>query len=342
MVGNHRWTIGLTTCSSLLGLAVSSGLAILAHHLVDELSHPHKVIDEAQFSFDLPRTVAEPPQALRRSLAFQASDGTFLRGEFWAQPEAAPTIILCHGYRISSSILRPAAALEYQYGYNILLFDFRGHGESESVITSGGIAEVRDLEAAITAATRQPEVLPGKIIIQGFSMGASIALLTPPHPDVAAIIADSPYARLDDILRRYVHYRLTSESNGWRPSLRQLRLIFPAIAWAVVVASSLDFRIRFGHSLFARPDLSFKRWRERRKNLRQVPILLIHGEADETIPIQHAHTLAAAAQASGTPLETYFVPQAEHCGAYSRDPERYVSLLRTFASRHLKLEQSEA
>lgn len=342
MAGNHRWVIGLTTSSGLLGLAVSSGLAIAAHHLVDEFSHPHTKVDEKQFSLDLPRSTAEPPQAVRRSLALQASDGTLLRGEFWAQPEPAPTIILCHGYRISRSTLRPVAALEYQYGYNILLFDFRGHGESESVITSGGVAEVRDLEAAIIAATRQPETLPGKIIIQGFSMGASIALLTPPHPDVAAIIADSPYARLDDILRRLVHYRLTSESNGWKPSLRQLRRLFPALAWAVVTASSLDFRIRFGYHFFARPDLSFKRWREQRKQQRQVPILLIHGEADETIPIQHAYTLAAAAQASGTPLETYFVPQADHCGAYSSNPEQYVSLLRAFASRHLKLEPPDA
>src|SRR5579875_52727 len=338
MASNHRWIIGLTTSTGLLGLAVSSGLAIVAHHFVDELSHPHEIIDKARFSIDLPPIVAEPPQALRRSLSFQTSDGTFLRGEFWAQPQAAPTIILCHGYRISRLPLRPVAALEYGYGYTILLFDFRGHGESESVITSGGAAEVRDLEAAIIAATRQPETLPGKIIIHGFSMGASIALLTPPHPDVAAIIADSPYARLDDILRRIVHYRLTSESDGWKPSLRQLRRFFPAMTWAIVVASALEFRFRFGHTLFARPDLSFKRWYEKRKNLRQVPILLIHGEADGTIPIRHAHLLAAAAKASGTPLETYFVPQARHCGAYGRDPEQYVSLVRAFASRHLNLE----
>src|SRR5579875_1483250 len=300
MASNHRWIIGLTTSTGLLGLAVSSGLAIVAHHFVDELSHPHEIIDKARFSIDLPPIVAEPPQALRRSLSFQTSDGTFLRGEFWAQPQAAPTIILCHGYRISRLPLRPVAALEYGYGYNILLFDFRGHGESESVITSGGAAEVRDLEAAIIAAR--------------------------------------PYARLDDILRRIVHYRLTSESDGWKPSLRQLRRFFPAMTWAIVVASALEFRFRFGHTLFARPDLSFKRWYEKRKDLRQVPILLIHGEADGTIPIRHAHLLAAAAKASGTPLETYFVPQARHCGAYGRDPEQYVSLVRAFASRHLNLE----
>ena len=335
MAGHHRWIIGVATSTSLLGLTVTSGLAILAHHFVDELSHPHEILDESQFSWAMPRCTTEPPSALRRPLTFQTFDGTFLRGEFWAQPQPAPTIILCHGYRISRVNMRPVAALEYEYGYNILLFDFRGHGESESVITSGGIAEVQDLEAALTAARHQPETLPSKMIIHGFSMGASIALLTPPHPDVAAIIADSPYARLDDILRRFVHYRLTSESIGWKPSLRQLRRVFPALTWAVVAASSLDFRVRFGHPLFARPDRSFKRWGEQSKNLHQVPILLIHGEADETIPIRHAHTLAEAAKACGTQLETYFVVGANHCEAYGSDPEKYISLLQQFASEQL-------
>jgi fermentation-respiration switch protein FrsA (DUF1100 family) len=88
--------------------------------------------------------------------------------------------------------------------------------------------------------------------------------------------------------------------------------------------------------------LSIKRWHEKHRNLRQIPILLIHGEDDETIPIQHAYTLARAAQASGTPLETYFVPQAGHCEAYSRNPQHYVSLLRSFAARHLKLASPDA
>lgn len=335
MTGHHRWIIGVATSTGLLGLTVTSGLAILSHYFVDELSHPHVELDTSQFTWEMPQCAEEPPASLRRALTFQTFDGTFLRGEFWAQPQPAPTIILCHGYRVTRANMYPVAALEYQSGYNILLFDFRGHGESESVITSGGIAEVHDLEAALTAARRQPETLPGKMIIHGFSMGASIALLTPRHPDVAAIIADSPYARLDDVLRRFVHYRLTSESAGWKPSLHQLRRAFPAIAWAIVLTSSLDFRLRFGHSLFARPDRSFKRGRKPDQNPRQIPILLIHGEADDTIPIHHAHTLVKAAQASDTQLEVYYVPKAAHCEAYGRDPEKYVSRLQQFVSQQL-------
>src|SRR5947209_4820918 len=276
MFGQHKWALGVASGMGVISIAATSCLAILAHYFVDQLSRPHTLADQDLFTWKLPHPEPEPPASQRRSLLFHTSDGKLLSGDFWAQPHPAPTIVLCHGYRVTRTYLRPVAALEYQFGYNVLLFDFRGHGESESVATSGGNAEVRDLEAALAVASRQPETLPGKIIIHGFSMGASIALLTLPHPDVVAIIADSPYARLDDILRRLVHSRLMQGTASWSPSFRLFRSTFPAVAWATVLAAAVIFRLRFGHALIARPDTIFKRWRKLSTAILQTPILLIH------------------------------------------------------------------
>src|SRR6266568_393593 len=204
MQARQRWAIGVATSAGLLGLTVSSGLAVLAHHFVSQFSRPHQPLGSGDFNWGLPQAVPDPPIAQRRALLFTTSDGMLLCGDFWAQPQPAPTIILCHGYRISRATLRPVAAMQYLRGYNVLFFDFRGHGDSDSVITSAGNAEVRDLEAALEVAIRQPETLPGSIVIHGFSMGAAVALLLPPHPHVAAIIADSPYSRSDDIMQRII------------------------------------------------------------------------------------------------------------------------------------------
>jgi uncharacterized protein len=337
-MARHPWAIGTAGSFGILGLAVTSGFVALAHHFVDQLSRPHQLVDEAEFTWQVPHAAQEPPPSLRRSLLFRTSDGKLLSGDFWAQTHPAPTVVICHGYRISRAHLRPVAALEYEFGYNVLLFDFRGHGESESVATSGGNAETHDLEAALTVASQQPETQPGKIIIHAFSMGASIALLTPPHPDVVAIIADSPYARLDEILCRFVQWRLLQESTRWKPPLQQLRRTFPAIAWGTVAASSIVFRLRFGHALIARPAASFKRWQAQSKKKHPLcppPILLVHGTDDTLIPITHAHQIAAAAQAANISLETYFVEHAPHCGAYAHNPERYVQVLQQFIARHL-------
>lgn len=344
MPGQHRWTIGIATGTGILGLTVTSGLAMLAHRFLEEFSRPHVILDSSSFTWVVPQIAYEPASSYQRALLFETSDGTLLCGDFWAQPQPAPTIILCHGYRISRAHLRSVAALEYSHGYNVLFFDFRGHGDSDSVMTSGGNAEVKDLEAALEVASRQPETIPGRIILHGFSMGASVALLTPPHSEVAAIIADSPYARSDDILRRFVHYRLVEESCEWFPLLLQMRRFLAALAWTTVAISTLVFRLRFGYDVVARPATSFKRWWVHSKAAKvavehkhhPIPILLIHAAGDKLIPIEHARQIAGEAKMYDVPLETYFVDDAAHCGAYGYDPQEYTRVLQNFLSRHLR------
>ena len=335
MTGQHRWAIGIATS---FGLTVTSGLAFLGHYFVNEFSRPHVTFEDPSLTWGMPKAGSEPPSALQRTLLFKAIDGTLLCGDFWAQPAPAPTVVLCHGYRVSRSHLRPAAALEYACGYNVLFFDFRGHGDSDSVLTSAGNAEVRDLEAALFVAANQPETLARKIIIHGFSMGASVALLTPPHPNVAAIVADSPYARSDDIMRRLVIYRFVMASHTWPSWLHPLQSVFPALAWCIVLFSTIDFRLRFGFNVVARPATSFRRWKARSKHVLQnhsIPILLIHSAGDTLIPIEHAKKIAAEAKAHGAILETYFVEDEHHCGAYGYDPVQYDTVLRNFLTHYL-------
>ncbi|GCF07360.1 alpha/beta hydrolase [Dictyobacter arantiisoli] len=341
MAGQHRWAVGIaTSTASILGLTVTSGLALVAHFFVEEFSRPHMVLPDSDLEWGMPQMLSDdPPLLAQRPLLFKTVDGTLLCGDFWAQPVPAPTIILCHGYRITRSHLRPVAQLEYACGYNVLFFDFRGHGDSESVMTTAGNAEVRDMEAAIFVAGHQPETLPGKIIIHGFSMGAAVALLTPPHPDVLAIIADSPYARSDDILRRLVAFRLVEEWAGRYPHILLPQVLVTIASWFIVAISRIDFRIRYGFTVIARPDTSFKRWKQRSKKILQqhsIPILLIHSSGDNLIPFAHAQHLAAEAAAQGAPLETYFVDTNIHCGAYGWNPLQYDHVIQTFMAKHLQ------
>jgi len=257
-----RLLLGVVIVFGMFGVLVMGSLLLFANHLVYSISRPNNHFDPGIFAHRLPTAGAEPPHFYQRPLVFHADDGAVLRGDFWAQPHPAPTIIICHGYRVSRDYMRSAAALAYTIlGCNLLLFDFRGHGESESVAISLGNAEVRDLQAAIIVASQQPETLPGTIIIHGFSVGAAVALLTPPRREVAAIIADSSYARLDDILRHFVVCKLTEENTWWSPLFHRLQGMVPVFAWAIVEAGAIVFRVRFGYPLIARPDRSFERWR---------------------------------------------------------------------------------
>lgn len=337
MARKHWWLAGSLASVGLAGLAATTGVVALATRFITELTTPHRDFtdDDLQGPFALqwqaPEMVPEPSLQMQRTFLLRVPNGPLLHGDFWVQPQPAPTVILCHGYRVSRARLRPVAALEYQHGCNVLLFDFRGHGESEGNLTSGGAAEVRDLRAMIDFAAAQPETQPDQILIHGFSMGATVALLALPHPHVAAVIADSPYARLDDIMRRLVRWQLETESAAWKPWLCQARKLLPGVAWAIVAVSSWVFRVRFHFALFARPAVGLRHWPQR---IASTPILLIHALRDPLIPMYHSERLATAAQGRHLILETYYVDDDVHCGAYGFAPACYVATLSAFVQRH--------
>ncbi len=335
---NKAIRLAIVTASSTaaLGMAVGGSFLLLADRFVRQLTRPHEIIpDDAPTwaGWKFPDSEPPPPLALQRAIVFHAADGARIQGEFWAQPAPAPTIIISHGFRLPRAKFRSVAALEYSYGCNILLFDYRGHGESAAIPTTGGNAEVRDLLAAIKIAASQPETLPGSIFIHGFSMGAAVALLLPPQPEVAGIIADSPYARLDEMLRRIITWQLHTNSVAWPRGLRPLKKLFPMTSAGVITGARLLFHLRFHHALSARPEARL------RAGLRGTtgahpPLLLMHARGDPLIPFAHAERIAVAARVAGIPVETYFVDSAVHCGAYGADPALYCAHLKAFVERN--------
>ncbi len=341
MLRKHWWLASTAATVGMVALAATTGVVALAARFVEELTRPHQEYADDEFAgilskaWAVPEPEPEPPIALQRAIHFHAPHGPLLRGDFWAQPHPAPTVIVCHGYRISRARLRAVAALEYQHGCNVLTFDFRAHGESEGLMTSGGVAEIADLRAAIDLAAAQPETVPGGVLIHGFSMGAAVALMTIPHPHVAGVIADSPYARLDDILRRLIAWRLTTESGAWDPRLQRLRRMFPGVAWATVATSSALFRLRYHHELLARTDQRLRSLASRpRRPACTTPILLIHTTGDGMIPIAHSLRIAEVARLTNIPLVTYFPESDIHCGGYGTDPATYTRILCDFVGQH--------
>ncbi len=309
----------------------------LGRRFITEFTRPGVTVDQnaaAWGGWKFPQGVAEPPLATQRAIRFPSRDGTVLQGEFWAQDHPAPTIIISHGFHLPSRHFRPVAALEYATGANVLLFDYRGHGESALVPTTCGNAEINDLHAAIEVVARQPETLPNHVYIHGFSMGAAVALLLPRHPAVAGIIADSAYARLDDMIRMIIAQIFREETAGWRGPARAARSLIPLLTHLTFTGGRVLFRARHRTPLIARPEMAIGDHARQRKNTPAVhappPILLIHAEHDPLIALKHAHRLVAAAHVVGQPIRTYYTPCAIHCGSYGYDPEQYMQILRDF------------
>ena len=182
MAHHKRWLVALVAPTAVVGLAIGGVMVVLGRRFLEEFTRPGVTVEQGTpqwGGWTFPEAAAEPPHELQRAVTFPSADGARLRGEFWAQPQSAQTIIISHGFHFPSVHFRSVAALEYAHGANILLFDYRGHGQSSLIPTTCGNAEVNDLLAAVDVAASQPETRRGQVYIHGFSMGAAVALLLP-------------------------------------------------------------------------------------------------------------------------------------------------------------------
>jgi uncharacterized protein len=326
----------LVLLAVLVSLVLGCVLLVLGRYFLQEFTRPGVTVEPGTpqwGGWTFPQLAGEPAEQLQRALTFQSTGGVLLRGEFWAQTHRAPTIVISHGFHFPSFYFRTMATLGYAQGANILFFDYRGHGQSERVATTCGTAEVGDLLAAVNIASNQPETALERVYILGFSMGAAVALLLPPHPAVAGIIADSPYACLDEVIRSQVCQALDQAICGWPAPARVARVLLPVLTRLLLLGGQLLFRLRSRCSLMARPDLRIGDHRAWPCSGRAAPpILLIHAKEDPLISLDHAHRLVAAARAAGRPIDEYYTPCAIHCGSYGHDPHRYLALLKAFVA----------
>jgi alpha-beta hydrolase superfamily lysophospholipase len=339
MAHHKRWLAAIVAPTAVVGLAIGGIMLVLGRRFLEEFTRPGVTVDPGTpqwGGWTFPETSAEPPHELQRAATFPSADGTLLRGEFWAQTQSAPTIIISHGFHFPSVHFRSVAALEYAHGANILLFDYRGHGQSSLIPTTCGNAEVNDLLAAVDVAASQPETRRGQVYIHGFSMGAAVALLLPPHAAVAGIIADSPYARLDEMIRLIITQILDQETAGWHGPAQAVRTLLPSLTRLMFLGGQLLFQARYRYRLVARPDQAIGNHSVKQTlhvtGSMPPPILLIHAEDDPMVALHHAHRLVAAARAAGRSIQEYYTSCAIHCGSYGHDPHRYMALILEFVA----------
>jgi pimeloyl-ACP methyl ester carboxylesterase len=204
---------------------------------------------------------------------------------------------------VGGRVLEIAAHLARR-GHVVLLFDLRGAGQSGGTRFTLGAREGRDVSGAIDFLTARG-LAPHGVDLLGYSMGAATALLlAPADARVQAVAADSGYAGLRDVLEAQL------------PRFSGLPPLFTA-----------------GTVALARPMLGLDAGALRPVDgavalaARRVPLLVIHGEADDMVPVSHGRRLAAA---FGPGAQTLFVPGAAHVASYAAQPATYLARLATF------------
>jgi uncharacterized protein len=237
-----------------------------------------------------------------------------LSGWFLAHAGGHRVIILVHGFGrggcrtcgFYGQFGEVAVALQ-QRGFNVLLFDLRGHGHSSDGRYTFGLREKDDVEGVVDWLLQHAS-RPGMIGVLGESMGGAASILAAAEePTVGALVTDSAFADLESVLR----VQFPKQSGLPRFSLPSAYLMG---------------RLIIGE------DLRTSRPVDRIGHIASRPVLLIHGTADEVIPLTHLHHLAQADPSA----DVWIVVGATHVGAYAKAPQVYLDRVARFLMNGLQ------
>jgi fermentation-respiration switch protein FrsA (DUF1100 family) len=296
----RRWVARAALASGGLLSATIAG----ALYVVDTVTRASKVTAFDRYDFT-PFELGLPWQDVQ----IPVPNGTPLSGWWLPRPETDRVIVVCYGYRNRKSEMLGVGAALWRRGYNVLLFDYHGHGEHAGTRVTLGYRELDDALAAIRYVIDR---VPGaRVGVVGYSMGAAIAIMaTARERRIAAVIADSPFAAQRNPVGKRIRQRLHLKRGG-------AALLFFVDYFLYRL---LGYRFRDVEPL---RDIAA---------LGERPILLIHGMADSIIDYHDSELLYAAAPG---PKEIWLVPDVEHCGAYFVDRPAYIERAGSFFDRAL-------
>jgi pimeloyl-ACP methyl ester carboxylesterase len=127
-------------------------------------------------------------------VVFETADGLTLHG--WYLPgENGAAVMLLHGLGSNRMSMLGLAKGLAEAGYGVLLFDLRGHGDSDGDFVPYGGPEAQDVKAAVSYLQARPDVDSKRIGALGWSLGAQVAIMGAAQDEnVKAVVADGPGA----------------------------------------------------------------------------------------------------------------------------------------------------
>lgn len=231
----------------------------------------------------------------------KSRDGYILHAQFLKNPgDTDRYILISHGYTDNRFGALKYAYMYLELGFNVIVYDLRGHGLNEPAICTYSIRESQDLLAMIQDSRERFRNM-AILGIHGESLGAatSVAVLKE-KPPVDFVVADCGFSDIVPVLKG---------------AMKGMHL--PGF---LVYLVSVCARIRYGYS-----------FREMRpiESLREnhIPILFIHGAEDSFILPEHSERMKAATKGYA---ELHLIPGAGHAMSVLTDPKAYQAIVRKF------------
>jgi fermentation-respiration switch protein FrsA (DUF1100 family) len=264
------------------------------------------------------RQPLDPPAAsvaaTYEDVSFKSIDGLTLKGWWFPVPSADRAVVVVHGRganRIKSEF-NPQKIAQFLLAnrYSVLLFDLRGHGESEGVRYSLGQYEPRDVVAAIDFAQRKAGVDRKRVAIIGESMGGGSAIMTvKADPSIGPVITDSSFADGGTVVGE-VAPSYTGLPGWFTPGIVLMARLFFDLDLSVIKPAEV---VR---------DHPERAW------------LFIQCENDTTVYRHHGVELKAASANPQT--ELWLVPDCDHVKAFDTHTAEWQRRVLAFLGREIR------
>lgn len=290
----RRLAIGLGV--ALLGLIAYGAVSwVFSEKLVAPHSTPLGPVDFSAFS------LPEPQQATIRG------EGVDLAAWYFDNPRGAGcAVVMLHGFGGSRAEVLAPSPIFWRRGCDLLLYDARGHGESDRDLLSFGVHERKDLLRTVEWLAAKADLSRAKIGLIGWSYGAATAIQAASEAggDVAFVIADSSYSSMSDIAR----VQARKQFGRWA------ELFVPGALFVSAV------RTDFGGERPAPATVI--------EDVRS-PTLLIHSRQDEFTPVEQSELIYERSDKTHTRL---VIPEwpAAHAHSYTENPVGYTAIVDGF------------
>jgi len=264
------------------------------------------------------RKPLDPPAAsvaaTFENVSFRSTDGLLLKGWWFPVPSADRAVVIVHGRganRINSSF-DPQKIAQFLIAshYSVLLFDLRGHGESEGLRYSLGEYEPRDVIGAIDFAQRKAGIDRKRVAIIGESMGGGSAIMTvKADPTIGPVITDSAFADGGTVVGE-VATNYTGLPGWFTPGIVLMARVFFDLDLSVIRPADV---VR---------DHPERAW------------LFIQCEGDQTVFRHHGVELKAASANPQT--ELWLVPGCDHVKAFDTHTAEWEQHVLAFLGREIR------
>lgn len=223
------------------------------------------------------------------------------------------TAIVAHGFMQSKAKMGEYAFLFHHLGYNVLLPDARGHGQSTGHYIGYGWPDRLDYQKWINKVI-QTNGKDSKIVMFGVSMGGATTMMTSGQKlptQVKAFIEDCGYTNA----KAEINY--------------QAGQLYHLPAWIrvpLVNEVSVITRIRAGY--YFGEASSTKQLAHNQR-----PMLFIHGSNDQFVPTKMVYENYHATKG---PKQLWIVKGAGHANSFKTNPTGYTKHITEFVTHYVK------